>query len=246
MSAEPSNAHQPSRSANAGDRRSGPAFSSPAREWPTRLLRLLLIALGLVVWFITQALLARRAFPASGIRDGLFALTAGANAFLLSHPAWANALLVGSSACIDALGVFILLRAVFGPTIRPFLGLLILLVLRQICQGLESLPAPEGMIWHNPGFPSLLVTYRTSTDLFFSGHTAVAVFGAAELARLRRAWLTALGVALSVFEVVTVIALRAHYTMDVFTGIIAALWVAGIAAWLAPSVDRALSRLVNR
>ena len=87
MSAEPSNAHQPSRSADAGDRRTGPAFSSPAREWPTRLLRLLLIALGLVVWFVTQALLARRAFPASGIRDGLFALTAGANAFLLSHPA---------------------------------------------------------------------------------------------------------------------------------------------------------------
>lgn len=66
------------------------------------------------------------------------------------------------------------------------------------------------------------------------------------MARLRRQWLTALGVALSVFEVVTVIVLRAHYTMDVFTGIIAALWVAGIAAWLAPSVDRALSRLVDR
>jgi hypothetical protein len=66
------------------------------------------------------------------------------------------------------------------------------------------------------------------------------------LARLRRAWLAALGVALSVFEVVTVIVLRAQYAMDVFTGIIAALWVAGIAAWLAPSVDRALSRLVNR
>ena len=38
------------------------------------------------------------------------------------------------------------------------------------------------MIWRNPGFPSLLVTYGTASDLFFSGHTAIAVYGALELA----------------------------------------------------------------
>jgi len=33
------------------------------------------------------------------------------------------------------------------------------------------------MIWHYPGFPSLLVTLCRN-DFFFSGHTAIAVFGA--------------------------------------------------------------------
>ena len=63
--------------------------------------------------------------------------------------------------------------------------LLILYALRQICQGLCALPPPDGMIWRRPGIPSLLVTYGTATDLFFSGHTAIAVFGCIELAHWR-------------------------------------------------------------
>ena len=42
------------------------------------------------------------------------------------------------------------------------------------------------MIWHDPGFPSFLVTYHVANDFFFSGHTAIAVFGAIELSRMRR------------------------------------------------------------
>src|SRR5262249_61953755 len=71
--------------------------------------------------------------------------------------------------------------AILGPTVRPFLGMLILFALRQLCQGLCALPPPPGMIWSYPGVPSLLVTYGTANDLFFSGHTAIAVYGAIEL-----------------------------------------------------------------
>ncbi len=220
--------------------------SSSERLWPIRVARLLIMAAALAIWFGTQALLARRSVPSHGIEDRLFAATAGANAFLLSHPTWANGLLIVSSAIIDLLGVFLLVSTAYGSTIRPFLGLLMLFALRQICQGLVSLPAPEGMIWHNPGFPSLLVTYGTSTDLFFSGHTAIATLGASELARFRRRWLTAIAVLIVLFEAAAVIVLRAHYTMDVFTGILAGLLFAGIAEWLAAPVDRAVSRLVER
>jgi membrane-associated phospholipid phosphatase len=220
------------------------AHPSPiASPWPVRAVRILLMVVALAAWFTTQALLARRGAATRGIDDLLFALTAGPHAFLLSHPAWADGLLILSSAFIDLLGLFILLRTAFGPTLRPFLGLLILFALRQACQGLISLPLPEGMIWHHPGFPSLLVTYGTSSDLFFSGHTAIAVFGATELARLQRRWLTAAAVLIAVFESAAVIVLRAHYTMDVLTGIIAGLWVAAIVGRLAPPVDRALARL---
>ena len=55
--------------------------------------------------------------------------------------------------------------------------------LRQMCQAVSALPLPEGMIWRSPGVPSLLVTYDVANDLFFSGHTAMAVYGAIELAR---------------------------------------------------------------
>ncbi len=209
--------------------------------WKLRVLRLLLIAAALGVWFGTQALLAQRPLPTKGISDRLFSLTASANAYFAAHPGAANSLLIVTSAMIDLLGLFLLLGSILGRTIRPFLGLLILFMLRQVCQAIVALPAPEGMIWHNPGFPSLLVTYATAGDFFFSGHTAIAVYGAVELGRVRR-WLGALGATIAMFLTAVVIVLRVHYTMDIFAGIVAALWVAAIVPRLAPPVDGALAR----
>jgi hypothetical protein len=212
-------------------------------RWRVICWRVVLIAASLCVWFGTQAMLGARRSPESGIGDGLFVLTSGVNGFLQTHPAWADRLLLVSSLGIDAAGIFLLLRGALGLSIRPFLALLIVFTLRQICQGLVSLPAPPGMIWHNPGFPTALVTYGVSTDLFFSGHTAIAVLGATELARFRRSGLTALGIALVLFEASAVIVLRAHYTMDVFAGAVTALWVADFVERWAVPVDCMLGRL---
>jgi hypothetical protein len=192
----------------------------------------------LACWFWTQALLGARTAQVQGIGDGLHALTAGANEYFQVHASMANALLIASSALIDAFAVFILIRWLFGRSVRPFLGLVILLLLRQAMQALCALPAPEGMIWHYPGFPSLLVTYSVASDFFFSGHTAIAVFGATEVARLRNPILTMVAILVAAVEIVTVIVLRMHYTMDVFTGLIAALWVVPVAERLSVPVDR--------
>jgi len=88
-----------------------------------------------------------------------------------------------------------------------------------------ALPPPPGIIWRSPGFPSLFVTYGVGNDFFFSGHTALAVYGAMQLATLGIAWLTALGALVAVLQVVAVIALRAHWTADVIAGLAAAVAV---------------------
>ena len=201
------------------------------------ILRVIVTLVAIAIWFWTQSLIGARPLPASGIGDGLHNLTAGLNAYLRQSPTAANALLIVSSALIDALGVFLLGSWVFAGRLRPFLGLLLLLGLRQVMQTLSALPAPPNMIWHYPGFPSLFVTYNVANDYFFSGHTGIAVLGAVELARVRRPWLTALAVIVVMFEIATVLILRAHYTMDVFTGIVAALWVAQASEWLARRFD---------
>ena len=190
--------------------------------------RILITFAALAIWFWTQSLLGARSSPTEGIGDGLHRLSAPANAYLHRSPHAANALLIASSALIDAIAIFLLASWIFAGNLRPFLGLGMLLVTRQVMQALCSLPAPPGIIWHDPGFPSLLVTYGVANDFFFSGHTAIAVFGAIELARLRRAWLTALAVCVVLFEIAAVLVLRAHYTMDVFTGALAAVCVAQI------------------
>ena len=206
-------------------------------QWRSLLLRLMVTGIVLGLWFWSQSLIGSRTAPASGIGDAVHNLTAGLNSYFSQNPGAANALLVVSSALIDALGVFLLARWFVERSVRPFLGLVLLLALRQIMQAICALPAPPNMIWHYPGFPSLLVTYRVANDFFFSGHTAIAVFGALELARYHRKWLTFAAVLLVFFEVATVLILRAHYTFDVFTGIIAAPWVAHISERLSPRLD---------
>jgi PAP2 superfamily C-terminal len=205
-------------------------------------LRLVLTAVVLTLWFWTQSLIGARTAPGSGISDAVHNLTAGLNSYFSQNAAAANALLIVSSALIDALGLFLLGRWLFGGSVRPFLGLFLLMTLRQLMQALCALPPPPNMIWHYPGFPSLLVTYHVANDFFFSGHTAIAVFGAVELSRLRHNWLTIAAVLLVFFEVATVLILRAHYTMDVFTGIVAALWVAHLAERISPRLDRLIKR----
>jgi len=207
----------------------------------TLLLRFLVAAIVLALWFWTQSLIGARTAPPSGIGDALHNLTAGLNDYFAQNTVAANTLLILSSALIDALGLFLLGRWLFGGTIRPFLGLFLLMALRQLMQAICALPPPPNMIWRYPGFPSLLVTYHVANDFFFSGHAAIAVFGAMELSRLRRPWLTAAAVLIVVFEIAAVLVLRAHYTMDVFTGIVAAFWVRDVANRVSPPIDRLLS-----
>jgi hypothetical protein len=216
---------------------------TPAEQplhWRVLLRRLIVTAIVLVVWFWTQSLIGARVAPASGLGDAMHNLTAGLNSYFARNSGAANLLLIVSSALIDGLGLFLLGRWLFGGSVRPFLGLFLLMVLRQILQSLCALPAPPGMIWHYPGFPSLLVTYHVANDFFFSGHTAIAVFGALELSRFRRKWLTVTAILIVIFEVATVLILRAHYTMDVFAGAVAALWIANLSERVSPRIDSLL------
>jgi len=206
--------------------------------------RLGFVMVALVLWFWTQSLIGSRPVPAK-IGDGLHDLTANINAHLLANPKSANALLIASSILIDMLGVFILASTIVGRSITPFLGLLMLFALRQLVQSVCPLPPPDGMIWHHPGFPSLLVTYGVPNDLFFSGHTAMAVLGACVLAKSWGKTGIILGLLIALFEIVTVVLLRAHYTMDIYTGAVTALLIWLIAQKLGPRADQLLSRLVR-
>jgi hypothetical protein len=208
--------------------------------WPVVGVRVALVAAGIVAWFITQAALGHRVPKVAHevpLTDGIHVLTRRLHRRYGTNVAAGNRLLIISSLVIDLLGIYLLCSAIFGESIRPYLGLVMVFALRQICQMLCPLPAPAGMVWRYPGVPAILVTYGTANDLFFSGHTAIAVYGAATLAGHFGNWGLALGIAIALFETVTVLVLRAHYTMDVFTGIVCALWVYSLSGTLAPWVD---------
>jgi hypothetical protein len=204
-------------------------------QWPYPAvvgLRVLIVALALCGWFLSQSLLGSRKLDGASSADGVHQFTARLHAYLQARPKAVSALLIVSSAGIDLLGLALIAASVFGETMRPVLGLVIVFALRQVCQVVCALPPPAGMIWRYPGFPSLLVTYDVANDFFFSGHTSIAILGAIEATRLGSGELAVAAWGVALFEVATVLVLRAHYTLDVFTGIVTAVCVAQLAAWL--------------
>ncbi|MGN6626375.1 MAG: phosphatase PAP2-related protein [Tepidisphaeraceae bacterium] len=216
--------------------------------WPIVAVRGGLVLLGILIWYWSQSVLAKRVPKVAHempLTDGIHVLTATLHARYGTNVAAGNRLLIGSSLVIDLLGAYLIGSAVFGASFRPFLGLVMVFALRQICQMLCPLPAPDGMVWRYPGVPAILVTYGTTNDLFFSGHTAIAVYGAATLAGHWGPWGLAIGLLIALFEAATVLVLRAHYTMDVFTGIVCALWVYSLGGTIAPWVDQAIRHLVR-
>jgi membrane-associated phospholipid phosphatase len=188
------------------------------------LIRASVVIAALFFWFRTQKLIASKARSPDGIADGVHRLTRPLNRYLSGNPKAADRTLIASSAIIDIMGVSLIVLSLFGPTFAPFAGLLIVFTLRQIAQFCCTLPPPAGMIWRHPGFPSALVTYHVGNDLFFSGHTALAVLAAIEIASAFPGWLGWVAIVLAIGEAFTVLALRAHYTMDVIAGALAAWW----------------------
>ena len=212
-------------------------FMLAVLHWPTIGLRAGVVAGALVLWFWTQSLIARKAVPKEGIGDVIHELTARWHRYFSANARAANTALIASSIFIDLIGLSLIGAAIFGPTFAPFLAILIVFALRQICQGLCTLPRPPGIIWRNPGFPALLVTYEVGNDFFFSGHTALAVLGAIEAAQFGPVWLAVLAAVVALGEMVIVLVLRAHYTLDVLAGAFAAFLAAGVAGKLSATVD---------
>lgn len=216
--------------------------------WPVIGMRIALVVVGILLWYWSQAFIGKRVPKVAyevPLSDGIHLLTARLHHRYATNEAAGNRLLILSSLVIDLLGAYLLCSAICGESIRPFLGLVLVFGLRQICQILCPLPAPTGMVWRYPGVPAVLVTYGTANDLFFSGHTSIAVYGAATLAGHWGTWGLVAGLVIALFEAVTVLVLRAHYTMDVFTGIICALWVYSLSEKFAPWVDATILHWVG-
>src|SRR5438552_5282003 len=173
--------------------------------------RVLLILVGVGLWYWTQKLISRKVDLGAGVGDRLHDLTTPLHAWFSRNPRATNVTLVVTSAFIDAIGIYLLGSAILGSSLRPFIALFILFGLRQICQSITTMPKPAGVIWRRPGFPSLLVTYDVGNDFFFSGHTAVAVLGALELAYHGPPIAAPVVAAIALVEVAVVIIFRAHY-----------------------------------
>ena len=187
---------------------------------------------------ISQNLIAVKPNPI-GVHDEMIIHTMFIRDWLFKNPEVIRWLLIASSLWIDIVFIYLVKKGIVGSTMRPIFGLCFIFTLRQLMMALVSLPIIESNLWRDPQFPSLCVTYGTTNDFFFSGHTSLAVYGAIELCRVDNGKYPKhrfFGWILAVFEIAFVSILHAHYTMDIFTGIFVAVSAANFACWLEKKV----------
>lgn len=153
-------------------------------------------------------------------------LFAPLNVFLNNHLSIATWFIGYIELVIDFSAALILLASIFGPSLRPALGLFCVECLRMFMLVLVIEPNIPGCLYFNIGLPTF-ASYAGNNDFFFSGHTALTVYAALLLKRIfpNARWVFPVQLGAVGLMLFCMFALHYHYTADVYAGAVTALWV---------------------
>lgn len=137
------------------------------------------------------------------------------------RPHLRDPLIAAHGVAMDALCAFVAYLNLFhDDTMSIHVALFSFYTFRNIAQNVMRFPLPDKWRFHDPGFPSILVSYDEVSDFYFSGHVGSILLAAFDFQR--RGWTTCarLSFAFSALIAVVVITTRAHYTVDVIDGVV--------------------------
>ncbi|MBU6446515.1 MAG: hypothetical protein KGQ49_03865, partial [Verrucomicrobia bacterium] len=166
------------------------------------------------------------------------------NTYVANHPPFSNVMIIFYSLVGDALVLFLIGAAIAKSSIRPVLPLIIFMLLRQVLQLFVSFPIDPKLIWHDPGFYSLFLNYYVQGDFYFSAYIGISILGALELHHMfHKKWLTS-AIFLNALALILIdMILRTHYSTDVYTSIVTAVFAYLFMQPLIQPIDHFLKRL---
>lgn len=154
------------------------------------------------------------------IKDNIFIMTESMNAYFREDESRRNAFVIFCSTLLDILVLVSFGRfALYATTFRLFIALILFYSIRAIIQAICTLEQPEGYDWGYPGWFSLTVPYGITNDFFYSGHVGVCFIFYLEFSAIGWFWLSMFSLLTMVFQIVLMIALRAHYSIDMISGV---------------------------
>lgn len=209
-----------------------------ALKYPSRWVLLVVIALGTALYLYSQHLIGTHISTECGIWDALQMGTSRINQYLWTHPTAANTLMILYSSLGDLAVLTLFFFMIAKRSIRPVLPLFLFLLFRQTLQLITALPLPTHLIWHDPGFPSLFSNYYINNDFYFSAYVGINILMTLYLLEFRLKWLTILGFVIIFFEAFVDIVLRSHYTSDIYTSIITAVFAFLFTQKLSEKIDK--------
>jgi len=185
--------------------------------------------LGVFIFCLSFLVIGRAVIPANEVPtlvDHLMDKFNGCNEYIRANRSLQDILLIICSLFMDVMffttGYYWVRH---GTSSRLIVATLFFYFLRTAVQQMWYSPYPSGYIWDDPGFPSLVVPYGRTSDFYFSGHIGIVTIFASEWIKWKKYWASALIGLGGVYTCFIMLAFQAHYSIDLFTGIITGHWM---------------------
>jgi hypothetical protein len=182
-----------------------------------------------------------------GFRDFVLENMESLNKMIISHPNGRIFLQVTSSALMDfayiSTFVYWMLNA---KSSRLLLTLFVFYIVRAVTQLFFVMDYPQGYVWDDPGFPSIVVQYGQNGDLFYSGCSGFLMICALEWKKLGWKRMSTFIHGVNAYVSFIMLICRVHYSIDISTGIAMAHYIYLLVTQRVHSVDKLLSELFNR
>ena len=184
------------------------------------IFKILYIIAGYVFWITTQKILGLDTISQNSVIDRMHLLVTPINNFLRRNPNFMKYNFILSSLLIDLNVIYIMLKyLLIDDDTRTITLFFSGFILRQICQYINRLPVPKNLIWFNPGFPSIFVTYHVENDFFFSGHTLIAFITGFDIISNGDIISKIYGISFIVYELSVISFTFSHYFMDIYAAV---------------------------
>jgi hypothetical protein len=155
--------------------------------------------------------------------DQFFEITSSLNKFIYDHAVPRKLLVITSSLIIDISVISLsICWVLMSRTWRPLITIGLFYALRGACNVMFAMKYPENIIWEFPGIPAFSISYHDTSDFFFSGHVGINLISAIELKRFKCFKLSCLSYFGVFFQILTMLTVRGHYSIDLIAGLISA------------------------
>lgn len=174
--------------------------------------------------------------------DKVFNLTEPIHRFFSKNDFWLDFYLIISGFFMDIaflLGFYYF--ATYFRTWRMLVTLLLLYIIRGNIQNIYLMGHPEGLLFRDPGIISLTVPYHHTHDYFFSGHVSMPTIIGMEFYKHRLPKHAIFCFFVSFFEMMMMIFLRGHYSIDLYAGIIVSLYLCRLSDSIVPYIDNLIN-----
>lgn len=154
------------------------------------------------------------------ILDKTFAVTKFMNTFFSGHLYAKKFFIIFTSLYTDCIILYTLLYwSFYGKSLRLLFSLIIYYITHTLIRLFFFVQYPTNDLWEYPGFPSIFVSYVKTSAMFFTNCVGLLMICLMEWRANRQMIQMNITLVCIIFECFIMHSLRAHYVIDLFSGI---------------------------